>query len=85
MQSNTGFFACIAKENCYHKDDISVNDILDRILIVANAEEKKDGYILDVTSNGGERLVFQHQVIMYIVQLKMDMLWMVEHLWQHRW
>lgn len=54
--SNTGFFACISKENCYHKDDISVNDILDRILIVANAEEEKDGYILDVTSNGGEKI-----------------------------
>ena len=41
MQAIQVFFACIAKENCYHKDDISVNDILDRILIVANAEEKK--------------------------------------------
>lgn len=54
--SNTGFFACISKENCYYKDDISADDIMNRILIVANAAEKNGEYMLDLTSNGGGKI-----------------------------
>ena len=54
--SNTGAFACITEENCYRGDSVSIEEILDSIIIVASAEKTESGYQLMIESNGGEQV-----------------------------
>lgn len=54
--SNGGSFTCITEDNCYRGDDFSVQEILDSVIIVGNAEKYDGGYQLTIDSNGGERV-----------------------------
>lgn len=54
--SNNGGFSCITEDNCYRGDDFSVQEILDSVIIVGNAEKYDGGYQLTIDSNGGERV-----------------------------
>lgn len=54
--SNNEWFSCITEDNCYRGDDFSVQEILDSVIIVGNAEKFDGGYQLAITSNGGERV-----------------------------
>lgn len=53
---NSGFFASITAENCYTNSNVSADDILDRIIVVANAEQIDNGYQIYKSSNGGSRI-----------------------------
>ena len=53
---NAGFFASITAENCYTNSNVSADDILDRIIVVANAEQIDNGYQIYKSSNGGSRI-----------------------------
>lgn len=50
---NAGLFAGITPENCYTNSEISTDDILNRIIIVANAEQNDNGYQIYKGSNCG--------------------------------
>lgn len=50
---NKGIFAGITAENCYTNSEISADDILNRIIVVANAEQTDNGYQIHKTSNCG--------------------------------
>ncbi len=49
---NNGYFCSIKKENCYSNKTVSVDDIMNRILVVANADKDSTGCNLDRASNG---------------------------------
>lgn len=53
-----GFFAAITAENCYSNDTISVKDIMDRIIVVANAEKPYSTaeFRLNKSSNAGNKV-----------------------------
>ena len=57
---NNGDFCSITSENCYSNKKVSVNDIMDRIIIVANATRSVDGennsYVLAESSNRGAQV-----------------------------
>lgn len=50
---NSGYFASITPENCYTNSEISADDILNRIIIVTNAEQTDKGYQIYKSSNFG--------------------------------
>ncbi|MCL2164311.1 MAG: S8 family serine peptidase [Oscillospiraceae bacterium] len=50
-----GFFSSVTEYNCYSKK-IPVREIMDRIIIVANAEKTSNGYQLARSSNGGSQI-----------------------------
>lgn len=51
--NNAGIFAGITTENCYTNSEISAEDILNRIIVVGNAEQTDNGYQIHKTSNCG--------------------------------
>lgn len=53
---NGCFFAGITPENCYTNSNVSADDILNRIIVVANVEETENGYQIYKQSNGGSRV-----------------------------
>lgn len=54
---NNGYFASITADNCYTKTkNVSIDDIMSRVIIVANAEHiSNNNYQLTADSNGGSR------------------------------
>lgn len=54
----SGFFAAITADNCYSNNTVSVNDIMNRIIVVANAEKLyyTAEFRLHRSSNAGERI-----------------------------
>lgn len=57
--NHIGYFAAINSDNCYSNKNVSVNDIMNRIIIVANAEKpyiEKNEYRLYKSSNGGKEV-----------------------------
>lgn len=57
---NNGAFCSITKENCYSSNKISKEEIMDRVIIVANANKDKyatDDYSLNSNSNGNDDYV----------------------------
>lgn len=53
---NACFFAGITPENCYINSNVSNDDILNRIIVVANVEETENGYQIYKQSNGGSQV-----------------------------
>ena len=55
-----GLFCSITEENCYSNKNVSVNEIMDRVIIVANAtaspSSEKVNYQLSQDSNGGSQV-----------------------------
>lgn len=51
---NNGAFSSITYENCYTNSKVTADDVLNRIIIVANAEQISNGYQITIDSNGGE-------------------------------
>ncbi len=57
--AQNGFFCSVTEENCFITADTTITkqDILDRIIIVGNAQKNEDGnYQQAVDSNGGEQV-----------------------------
>lgn len=56
---NNGYFAAITKNNCYSDDNVSVDEIMNRVITVANSNKhgvSKSDYILNLDSNGGNQV-----------------------------
>lgn len=55
-----GYFASISSQNCFSNKNISSDDIMDRVIIVANADKISSSdyteYELDRSSNGGKNV-----------------------------
>lgn len=50
---NNGTFCTVTRANCYTEGDVSVDDVLNRIIIVSAAEQFGSGYRLTKFSNAG--------------------------------
>ncbi len=55
---NNGYYACITKGNCYNGlSNVTVDDIVDRIIIVGAASKLSNGELIQsIVSNGGNRV-----------------------------
>ena len=54
--ANDGLFASITRDNCVFNSKVSIDDILDRIILVAAAERQDGSYRLTSYSNWGEAI-----------------------------
>lgn len=50
---NNGRFCCVTESNCSTVGDVTVNDVMNRIIIVSAAEQNGNGYKLTSFSNAG--------------------------------